>query len=83
MTIEIPPELEAQLREVARHQGTSPQELAIRVLAEKVTAEASALTQELQPRDEWERRLLSAAKPRGVVLPNDATSSDGIYPDDP
>ena len=33
----------------------------------------------LQPRDEWERRLLSAASDCGVSLSNEALSSEGLY----
>jgi hypothetical protein len=33
----------------------------------------------LQPRDEWERRLLSAASDCGVALSNEALSSEGLY----
>jgi len=37
------------------------------------------LASQLQPRDEWERRLLGLAKDCGVSLPNSAVSSDGLY----
>jgi hypothetical protein len=33
----------------------------------------------LQPRDEWERLLLSAASDCGVSLSNEALSSEGLY----
>ena len=33
----------------------------------------------LQPRDEWERRLLSIATDCGVSLSNEAVSSEGLY----
>jgi hypothetical protein len=33
----------------------------------------------LQPRDEWERGLLEAARPWGVSLTNEAASSEGLY----
>ena len=33
----------------------------------------------LEPRDDWERGLLGAAKNCGVSLPNWAVSSDGLY----
>jgi predicted DNA-binding antitoxin AbrB/MazE fold protein len=32
-----------------------------------------------KPQDEWERRLLAAAKDCGVSLPDSAVSSDGLY----
>jgi predicted DNA-binding antitoxin AbrB/MazE fold protein len=33
----------------------------------------------LQPRDEWERGLLAAARDCGVSLSNEAVSSEGLY----
>jgi hypothetical protein len=33
----------------------------------------------LEPRDEWERDLLEAARPWGVSLPDAALSSEGLY----
>jgi hypothetical protein len=33
----------------------------------------------VQPRDEWERKLLGAATDCGVSLPDAALSSDGLY----
>jgi hypothetical protein len=33
----------------------------------------------VQPRDEWERRLLGAATNCGVSLSHEAVSSEGLY----
>lgn len=38
-----------------------------------------SLAAALQPRDEWERGLLEAARDCGVSLPNSALSSEGLY----
>jgi predicted DNA-binding antitoxin AbrB/MazE fold protein len=36
-------------------------------------------TKALEPRDEWERKLLEAATDCGVSLSNEALSSEGLY----
>jgi hypothetical protein len=74
MVITLTPELEAALIEQARRQGIAPEELAINALRERFLAAAA-----LEPRDEWERGLLAAARGCGVSLPNSALSSEGLY----
>ena len=74
MVITLDPELETVLREVARRQGIAPETLAVNALRERFLAAAA-----LQPRDEWERGLLAAARDCGVSLPNSAVSSEGLY----
>jgi len=74
MVITLDPELEVALNELARRQGVAPEELAINALRERFLAFAA-----LQPRDEWERGLLGAARDCGVSLPDSALSSDGLY----
>jgi hypothetical protein len=74
MTITLGPDLEAALNEQARRQGVAPEALAISVLRERLLTESA-----LQPRDEWERGLLAAARDCGVSLPNSALSSEGLY----
>jgi hypothetical protein len=74
MVITLDPELDAVLREVARRQGIAPETLALNALRERFVPAAT-----LQPRDEWERGLLAAARPCGVSLPNSAVSSEGLY----
>jgi hypothetical protein len=70
MVITLGPELEAALTELARRQGVAPEVLALDALRERFLAPAA-----LQPRDEWERGLLEAARDCGVSLPDAALSS--------
>jgi hypothetical protein len=74
MVINLPPQLEAAISEEARRRGVAPEILALEALRERFPAAA-----ELQPRDEWERRLFEAAKDCGVSLSNEALSSEGLY----
>jgi hypothetical protein len=74
MVITLGPELEAALNEQARRQGVTPEMLALNALRERFLAAAA-----LQPRDEWERRLLGAATDCGVALSHEAVSSEGLY----
>ena len=74
MVITITPELEAALKEQAQKRGVNPEELALSVLRQLFVRPAL-----LEPRDEWERRLRSAASDCGVSLSNEAVSSEGLY----
>jgi hypothetical protein len=74
MVITVGPELENALQEHARRQGISPEILALNVLRERFLVAAP-----LQPRDEWERGLLEAARDWRVSLPDSALSSEGLY----
>jgi len=78
MVITLDPELEVALNELARRQGVAPEVLALNALRERFLATAA-----LQPRDEWERGLLSAARDCGVSLPDSALSSEGLYVREP
>jgi hypothetical protein len=73
MVITVGAELEAALNERARREGVAPEEVALKALRERFLAAA------LQPRDEWERGLLGAARDYGVSLPDSALSSEGLY----
>ena len=75
MVITLGPELEAALNEAARRQGAAPDALALDVLRERFLATAAVL----EPRDEWERGLLEAARPWEVSLADTALSSEGLY----
>jgi hypothetical protein len=75
MVITLGAELEAALSEAARRQGVAPEVLAVNALRERFLG----LTSALQPRDEWERGLLEAARDCGVSLPDAALSSEGLY----
>jgi hypothetical protein len=74
MVINLPPPLEAAISEGARRRGVTPEVLALEALREHFLPAAV-----LQPRDEWERRLLEAATDCGVSLSNEALSSEGLY----
>ena len=75
MVISPEPELEAALNELARRQGVDPEVLVLNALRQRFLGRASAL----QPRDEWERRLLGLARDCGVSLPDSALSREAIY----
>ena len=66
--------LEAALNEEASRQGMAPEALALNALRERFLAVAP-----LEPRDDWERRLLEAASDCGVALSNEDVSSEGLY----
>ena len=74
MLVTLGPELEAALNEVARQQGLAPEMLVLNALRQRFLAAAA-----LQPRDEWERGLLEAARDCGVSLSHLAVSSEGLY----
>ncbi len=74
MVITVGPDLEAALNAAARQQGVAPDVLAVNALRERFLSAAA-----LQPRDEWERGLLAAARECGVSLPNSALSSEALY----
>ncbi len=75
MVITVDPDLEAALNDLARKQGVTPEVLALQALRERFLAPALRSL----PRDEWERRLRSAATDCGVSLSNEAVSSEGLY----
>ncbi len=75
MTLHLSSELATALIESARRLGVDPETLAIRVLRERFLADASTVN----PCDEWEARLLTAATDCGVSVPNSALSSDELY----
>lgn len=74
MSITLDPDLEARLKELAEKQGVSPEALALTALRQHL-----ALAAKLEPRDEWERRLLSLATDCGVSPPLEAMTSEGLY----
>ena len=75
MEIIVSPELEAAISRAARRQGIAPEALAVDVLQERFLATATRL----EPRDEWERTLLEAARPWGGSFSNEDLSSEGLY----
>ncbi len=74
MVITLDAELEAALNNLARQQGIAAEVLAFNVLRKYIRANTMP-----EPRDEWERGLLEAARDYGVSLPDGAVSSEGIY----
>ena len=74
MVITLGAELEAALNQVACSKGIPPEELALSALRQQFLVAAP-----LEPRDEWERGLLAAARDCGVSLPDLALSSEGLY----
>lgn len=75
MVINLESDLASALKDLARKQGISPEELAINALRERFLAPSW----HVQPQDEWERRLLTAATDCGVALSHEAVSSEGLY----
>jgi hypothetical protein len=75
MVITLGLDLEAALNDLARKQGVAPEVLALNALRERFLSPAP----QIQPRDEWERRLLEGATDCGVALSHDAVSSEGQY----
>ena len=75
MVITVAADLEAALRKQADAQGIAPEVLAVTALRQRFLGMAAAL----QPQDDWERRLRSAATDCGVSLSNEAVSTEGLY----
>ena len=74
MVVTIDSKLEAALKAQANRKGMVPEDLALDVLRAGLLVVAP-----LEPRDEWERGLLDAARPWGVSFPDAALTSEGIY----
>ena len=75
MVITLGSDLESALNDLAHKQGVAAEVLALNALRERFLAPALRV----QPRDEWERRLLGAATDCGVALSHEAVSSEGLY----
>jgi hypothetical protein len=76
MTITLPPDLESALKAKAEHLGTSPETVALDALREKFPPSRPPI----EPRDEWELRLLEIGVDCGVSIPNEVLSSEGLCP---
>ena len=74
MGITLTPDLEKAIAEQARQQGTTVESLALQALREQFLTLPA-----VQPRDEWENRLLGAASNCGISLSHSALSSEGLY----
>lgn len=75
MVVTLGPALEAALIRAASPLGITAEALAISALRERFLDAASSL----EPRDEWERGLLAAARHCGVSLSNSDLSSEALY----
>jgi hypothetical protein len=75
MVITLTPQLEAALSEQGGRRGMAPEVLALDALREHFIPASNPL----QPRDEWERRLLEAATDCGVSLTNEQLSREEMY----
>ncbi len=75
MVITLGTDLESALNDLARQQGVAPEVLALNALRERFLGPAVRV----QPRDEWERRLLGAATDCGVSLSDAALSREEMY----
>jgi hypothetical protein len=74
MVVTLDARLEAALKAKASEQGIAAEELALKILRERLLAGVL-----LEPRDEWERGLLEAARDCGVSLSDSALGSEGLY----
>ena len=74
MVIHLDNNLESALKAQAAQHGVAPEQLAISVLRAKLLSATPP-----EPRDQWERELLGAARPWGVSFSDAAVSSEGLY----
>jgi hypothetical protein len=79
MTITIGPDIEKAIVQRADETHTSPEAVVLDTLREKFGADLVRDLKEIQPRDEWEARLLSIGIPCGVVPSREALTSEGLY----
>jgi hypothetical protein len=75
MVITLTPQLDAVVGEQARRRGVAPEVLALDALRQHFLPTPSPL----EPRDEWERRLLGMAKDCGVSLSNETLGREEMY----
>ena len=75
MVITLDSNLEFALNDMARQRGIAPEILALDALRQRFLSPVPRV----QPQDDWERRLLGAAKDCGVALSHESVSSEGLY----
>jgi len=75
MTIDLGPELEAELAALAKRSGRTPEESVLRILRRQLLGDPPLG----EPRDEWERRLRAIATDCGVSLSDEALSREEMY----
>lgn len=79
MIVTLTPDLEQALVVKARQHGTTPEAVVLDAIRDKLKPEPAELANLLEPRDEWEERLLRVGTPCGVSVSNEALSSEGLY----
>ena len=79
MTITLTPDLEKVVLQKARDQGITPEAIVLNAIREKLGLGPPVRPSIIEPRDEWERRLLSVGTPCGVSVSDEALSSEGLY----
>jgi hypothetical protein len=79
MTITLSEEVERALKARAAKRGTSPDELANQTLKRELLSHPTDAG--LQPKDEWEKLLLSVPLQTGVSLTDEQVSREAIYED--
>ena len=75
MSITLDAELEAKIKDLARQQGKTPEQVVSDILRAQLIKPVPMIV----PQDDWERRLLAAASDCGVSLSNEALSRESIY----
>jgi hypothetical protein len=75
MVIKLTPDVEAALTQIATREGTDAETVALNALRERFVPTKPPI----EPRDEWERRLLALGTDCGVSVPDEALSSEGLY----
>ncbi len=75
MVITLTSQLEAVLSEQAQRRGVAPEIAALDALREHFLPESDPL----EPRDEWERRLLEMGTDCGVSLTDEQLSREEMY----
>ena len=79
MTITLTSDLEKVVLQRANDRGITPEAVVLDALREKLAPGSAELARILEPRDDWERRLLSLGTPCGVSVSDEALSSEGLY----
>ena len=79
MTITLTPDLEKVVLQEAHEQGITPEAVVLKAIRDKLGRGPSELARIIEPRDEWERRLLSVGTSCGVSISDQALSSEGLY----
>lgn len=75
MTITLSADVEASLQKTAQERNLSPEQLAEELIRNGLGIRKPPF----EPRDEWERRLLSIATDCGISLSDEALSREEMY----